>query len=62
MNETFSLHKVVEEGKFPFSPENYSRFKFGDKEISREFGLALADEFAWEYILPGKITKQIVNI
>lgn len=62
MNETFSLHKIVEKGKFPFSPENYSRFKFGDKEISREYGLALADAFAWKYILSGKLTEPLVII
>ena len=62
MKQNFSLHKLVEEGKFPFSPEAYSKFKFGCKETSREFGIALAEAFAWEYIIPGKITKQIIVI
>ena len=60
MNERFSLHKVVEQGKFPFSPEAYSKFKFGCKDTARDFGIALADAFAWEYIIPKKLTKQIV--
>ena len=60
MKETFSLHQVTSATKFPFSAESYSKFKFGCKDTSREFGLALADAFAWKYILPGQIRGQIV--
>ena len=62
MNERFSLHKIVEQGKFPFCPESYSKFKFGCKDTSREFGIALAEAFAWEYIVPNKLKKQIVVV
>lgn len=60
--EFFSLHKIFDEGKFPFSPEAYSKFKFGCKETSREFGMALAEAFAWEFIISNKLNKQIVVI
>ena len=62
MVEKFSLHKITEKDKFPFSPTDYSKFKFGCKDTSRLFGYELADAFAYEYVLSGKIQKQIVVI
>lgn len=59
--ERFSLYKINREGKFPFNPEEYSKFKFGCKSIAREYGLELAKKFAWNYILSGKLAgKKIV--
>lgn len=60
MINRFSLYKIQEEGKIPFSPEAYSKFKFGCKDTAREFGISLADKFAWEFILSRKIEGFIV--
>ena len=56
MVETFSLHKIKDEHKIPFLPSDYSKFKFGSKDIAREFGTALAKAFAWEYVYTGKLS------
>lgn len=48
--ESYSLHKIYEDKNFPFSAVKYSRFKFGDKNIAREFGFALANGFIKEYL------------
>lgn len=45
MKTTYSLHQIVSKDVHPFSPEKYSRFKYGDLIIAKEFGLALADGF-----------------
>ena len=49
--KTYSLHKIVEEHHFPFSPTEYSKFKYGDKAIARKFGFALAEGFIKEVIM-----------
>jgi len=41
----YSLHKIHSEDKIPFSATDYSKFKFGDKDIARDFGYALADGY-----------------
>jgi len=41
----YSLHKIYFENEIPFSATDYSKFKFGDKDIARDFGYALADGF-----------------
>lgn len=51
MLETFSLHKVDSETDFPFDPTEYSRFKFGSKNASKDFGKALGEAFCKE-VLP----------
>lgn len=45
MKTKYSLHQIVSKDVHPFSPEKYSRFKYGDLSIAREFGLALAEGF-----------------
>lgn len=45
MKKTFSLHKITSSETFTFSPQDYSKFKFGSKTISREFGTELAKSF-----------------
>lgn len=62
MINRFSLHKIQDINKIPFSPIDYSKFKFGCKNISKEFGISLAKAFAWEYVLSGKIADQIVVV
>ncbi|MDC7243954.1 MAG: phosphoribosyltransferase family protein [Sphaerochaetaceae bacterium] len=51
MLKTFSLHKVTSDVEFPFAPQDYSKFKFGSKTISRDFGTALGEAFCDE-VLP----------
>ena len=45
---TYSLHKINCSQQFGFSADDYSRFKFGDEAIARDFGIALADGFIKE--------------
>lgn len=45
MAKRFSLHKFTNEADIQFSPIEYSKFKFGSKDIARKFGMALADDF-----------------
>ena len=41
----FSVHKFRSKNDLTFSPAKYSKFKFGCKDVSREFGLELAGKF-----------------
>lgn len=45
MISSYSVHKIAEEGVFGFSPDDYSRFKFGDALVAKAFGEALAHGF-----------------
>lgn len=49
MEKRFSLHKVTNEFEFPFSPKEYSLFKFGDEKIAEKFGKDLFDGFIQKY-------------
>lgn len=41
----FSAHRFTSEKDIPFSPEMYSKFKFGCKDASRKFGFELGNKF-----------------
>ena len=58
--ETYSLHKIYSDTEFPFSPADYSKFKYGDKNVSRKFGFALATGFIKEFLSIHPIENQIV--
>lgn len=60
--ETYSLHKIYSNTEFPFNPADYSKFKYGDKNISRKFGFALANGFIKEYLSIYPIENQIVVV
>ena len=45
MNQTISLFQINSNTDFPFSPGDYSKFKFGDSSIGKSFGKALANKF-----------------
>jgi hypothetical protein len=62
MSECYSLHKIYSEKKFPFSAKEYSKFKFGDKNVSRKFGFALATGFIKQFLSVRPITNQIVVV
>lgn len=60
MTERYSLHKLYSPTEFPFSAVDYSKFKFGDKNVSRKFGFDLAKGFVKEYLSVHPIENQIV--
>jgi len=60
MTEHYSLHKIYSDKEFPFSAEQYSKFKFGDKNISRKFGFDLATGFIKQFLSIHPIENQIV--
>lgn len=43
--ESFSAFQIKNEESFGFSPDDYSKFKHGSKNIARKFGYTLADKF-----------------
>ncbi|QEM12882.1 phosphoribosyltransferase family protein [Mucilaginibacter rubeus] len=62
MKATYSLHHINSATHFGFDADDYSRFKFGDAEVSRYFGTDLADGFINEVLAKQPIEKQIVVI
>lgn len=60
MNTTYSLHSITSTESFGFSADDYSRFKFGDGAVSKEFGTALADGFIMERLAVNPVRQQIV--
>jgi len=62
MKATYSLHHINSATHFGFDADDYSRFKFGDGEVSRYFGTGLADGFINEILAKQPIEKQIVVI
>lgn len=62
MKATYSLHHINSATHFGFDADDYSRFKFGDGEVSRYFGTDLADGFIGEHLSKQPIKKQIVVI
>lgn len=62
MINTFSLHKIDNSESFGFDPDDYSRFKFGDDEVSARFGRDLAAAFIESYLRHHPISSQIVVV
>lgn len=62
MKATYALHHINSATHFGFDADDYSRFKFGDGEVSRYFGTDLADGFIGEHLSKQPIKKQIVVI
>ncbi|MDB5128711.1 phosphoribosyltransferase family protein [Mucilaginibacter sp.] len=62
ISTTYSLHHIHHDTSFGFDADDYSRFKFGDGAVSKDFGTALADGFITEYLSDNRVTKQIVVI
>lgn len=61
MTTTYSLHKITHAGHFGFSPDDYSRFKFGDDAVAEKFGTSLAEGFI-EHHLKGQEVPQFVVV
>ncbi len=62
MHTTYSLHHITNTEDFGFSAVDYSRFKFGDGAIAKQFGTALAEGFIAEQLESQHIRQQIVVI
>lgn len=62
MQNKYSLHKINSADNFGFSPTKYSKFKYGDDLIAKEFGIALAEGFIEDYLSKKPILEQIVVI
>ena len=62
MKITYSLHHIDNDREFGFNPDDYSRFKFGDGEVAKVFGEALADGFIKHQLLQKPFEQQIVVI
>lgn len=62
MTFTYSLHKIHHPDSFGFSPDDYSRFKFGDDAVARDFGTALAEGFIRDHLRYTGLEKQLVVI
>ncbi|MES2377460.1 MAG: phosphoribosyltransferase family protein [Bacteroidota bacterium] len=62
MHATYSLHKIETTADFGFSPAKYSRFKFGDNEVARLFGIALAEGFIKENLSKLLVPTELVVI
>jgi hypothetical protein len=62
MTTTYSLHKITDPDRFGFSPDEYSRFKFGDGEAAAAFGSSLAEGFIRRHMVLAPIEEQIVVI
>ena len=62
MSVTYSLHKISNERHFSFHPDDYSRFKFGDEAIAKNFGESLADGFIQEHLSGKHLPQQLVVV
>ena len=60
--KSYALHQIHNTAEFGFDPDAYSRFKFGDDQVAKQFGLALADGFINNYLKDNFIDNQIVVI
>jgi hypothetical protein len=62
MINSYALHKIADENIVSFSPHNYSRFKFGDDAVAKEFGINLALGFINNHVAKYPFKQQIVVI
>lgn len=60
--KSYALHQIHHTEVFGFDPDAYSRFKFGDSLVAKEFGEQLADGFISGYLKDNFIANQIVVI
>ena len=49
MNSSYSLHKINDELQSPFDANEYSWFKFGDKQYAEKFAAELFKGFVEQY-------------
>jgi hypothetical protein len=49
VNSSYSLHKIIHENQYPFDANEYSWFKFGDKQFAEKFAVELFNGFIENY-------------
>ena len=62
MHTHYSLHKITHSTQFSFDEAAYSRFKFGDGFVAKEYGISLAHAFIEYYAEALHGQKQLVVI
>src|SRR5476651_2281529 len=62
LHNIYSLHKISNSTSFGFDAGDYSRFKFGDGQVSEKFGTGLAEGFIEDVLKHNPIRTQIVVI
>ncbi len=60
--KSYALHQIHHAEVFGFDPGAYSRFKFGDDQVAKEFGEQLAEGFISGYLKDNFIDNQVVVI
>jgi len=60
--KSYALHQIHHPEVFGFDPASYSKFKFGDDRVAKEFGEQLAEGFTTGYLKDNFIDNQIVVI
>lgn len=60
MKQTISVYKIDDESNFGFLPSDYSRFKFGDASIGKQFGKELANAFIDQYLMYQVASKKFI--
>lgn len=62
LHKSYALHKISSTEEFGFDPDDYSRFKFGDDLVAKDFGEQLADGFISDYLEKNFVEQQMVVI
>jgi len=62
LHKSYALHKISSTEEFGFDPDDYSRFKFGDELVAKDFGEQLADGFISDYLEQNFVEHQMVVI
>lgn len=62
LHQSYALHQIHSTEEFGFDPDDYSRFKFGDDLVAKDFGEQLAMGFIADYLQDNFIADQMVVI
>jgi hypothetical protein len=62
LHKSYALHQISSAEEFGFDPDDYSRFKFGDDLVARDFGEQLAEGFIMGYMEGNYKGEQMVVI
>jgi len=60
--DIYSLHKIYSQESFTFSPQEFSRFKFGDDDVAHRYGAALAAAFIRDRLEAKDIPQLVVAV
>jgi hypothetical protein len=59
---TYSLHKITHDDGFDFSPNEFSRLKFGDDNVAYRFGVAVAEGFIRDRLHAFPVLEIVVGV